>query len=136
MARHIGQQRGNVAQNCSDSAGRGHAGARSGVRAEQHIYILVVGGTASGKTTLTNALLAELAELTPADRLVLIEDTTELQCAVTNAIPSGETSTSTLRGSLWPVKSVDGNSPDGQGRSAQSLSRRSPGGTLNSTLTP
>jgi type IV secretion system protein VirB11 len=41
--------------------------------------ILVAGGTSSGKTTLANALLAELA---PRDeRVILIEDTRELQCA-------------------------------------------------------
>lgn len=41
--------------------------------------ILVVGGTNSGKTTLTNALLAEIAKTN--DRLVIIQDTRELQCA-------------------------------------------------------
>ena len=41
--------------------------------------ILVVGGTGSGKTTLTNALLAEIAKT--GDRLVILEDTRELQCA-------------------------------------------------------
>jgi len=35
--------------------------------------ILVAGGTSTGKTTLTNALLAEVAKTT--DRVVLIEDT-------------------------------------------------------------
>ncbi len=40
--------------------------------------ILVAGGTSSGKTTLTNALLAEVAKT--SDRVVLIEDTRELQC--------------------------------------------------------
>lgn len=40
--------------------------------------ILVVGGTGSGKTTLTNALLAEIAKT--GDRLVILEDTRELQC--------------------------------------------------------
>ncbi|MBM7488199.1 P-type conjugative transfer ATPase TrbB [Bradyrhizobium canariense] len=40
--------------------------------------ILVAGGTSTGKTTLTNALLAEIAGTT--DRVVLIEDTRELQC--------------------------------------------------------
>ncbi|MEM1381859.1 MAG: ATPase, T2SS/T4P/T4SS family, partial [Pseudomonadota bacterium] len=40
--------------------------------------ILVAGGTSSGKTTLTNALLAEVAK--SSDRVVLIEDTRELQC--------------------------------------------------------
>ena len=45
--------------------------------------ILVVGPTSSGKTTLTNALLAEV----PADeRLVLAEDLRELQCSVPNHI--------------------------------------------------
>ncbi len=46
--------------------------------------ILVAGGTSTGKTTLTNALLAEVAKT--ADRVVLIEDTRELQCAAPNAI--------------------------------------------------
>ena len=39
--------------------------------------ILVVGGTSSGKTTLANALLNEMASLD--ERVVLIEDTRELQ---------------------------------------------------------
>jgi type IV secretion system protein VirB11 len=42
--------------------------------------ILVAGGTRSGKTTFANALLAEIAELCPTDRLVILEDTVELQC--------------------------------------------------------
>src|SRR3546814_1544255 len=37
--------------------------------------ILIAGGTGTGKTTLTNALLAEVAKT--ADRVVLIEDTRE-----------------------------------------------------------
>ena len=41
--------------------------------------ILVAGGTSSGKTTLANALLAEMARLD--ERVILIEDTRELQCA-------------------------------------------------------
>lgn len=41
--------------------------------------ILVSGGTSSGKTTLLNALLAE--PLITDDRVVLIEDTVELQCS-------------------------------------------------------
>ena len=40
--------------------------------------ILVAGGTSTGKTTLTNALLAEVAKT--SDRVVIIEDTRELQC--------------------------------------------------------
>jgi P-type conjugative transfer ATPase TrbB len=46
--------------------------------------ILVAGGTSTGKTTLTNALLAEVANST--DRVVLIEDTRELQCAAPNLV--------------------------------------------------
>lgn len=46
--------------------------------------ILVAGGTSTGKTTLTNALLAEVA--TGSDRIVLIEDTRELQCAAPNLV--------------------------------------------------
>ncbi len=46
--------------------------------------ILVAGGTSTGKTTLTNALLAEIANTN--DRVVLIEDTRELQCAAPNLV--------------------------------------------------
>lgn len=46
--------------------------------------ILVAGGTSTGKTTLTNALLAEIART--ADRVVLIEDTRELQCLAPNLV--------------------------------------------------
>ena len=46
--------------------------------------ILVAGGTSTGKTTLTNALLAEVAK--EADRVVIIEDTRELQCAAPNLV--------------------------------------------------
>jgi P-type conjugative transfer ATPase TrbB len=46
--------------------------------------ILVAGGTSTGKTTLTNALLAEVAKTD--DRVILIEDTRELQCAAPNLV--------------------------------------------------
>lgn len=55
---------------------------REAVAARQNI--LVAGGTSTGKTTLTNALLAEIAGTT--DRIVLIEDTRELQCASPNLV--------------------------------------------------
>ncbi|MER9428810.1 P-type conjugative transfer ATPase TrbB [Mesorhizobium sp. M0408] len=46
--------------------------------------ILVAGGTSTGKTTLINALLAEVAKT--VDRVVIIEDTRELQCAAPNLV--------------------------------------------------
>ena len=48
--------------------------------------ILVVGGTGTGKTTFLNALLREVAAQSPNERIVLIEDTPELQCALENRI--------------------------------------------------
>src|SRR3546814_5879145 len=55
---------------------------RTGVT--ERLNILVAGGTSTGKTTLTNALLAEVAQT--SDRVVLIEDTRELQCAAPNLV--------------------------------------------------
>ena len=46
--------------------------------------IVVVGGTSSGKTTLVNALLAEVASL--GERVVILEDTRELQCAAEDVV--------------------------------------------------
>src|SRR5207245_9295652 len=46
--------------------------------------ILVVGGTSSGKTTLVNALLAEIADL--GERVVILEDTRELKCAAADCV--------------------------------------------------
>ena len=46
--------------------------------------ILVAGGTGSGKTTLANALLAAVAVL--EQRVVIIEDTRELQCAAKDTV--------------------------------------------------
>ncbi|TIS88356.1 P-type conjugative transfer ATPase TrbB [Mesorhizobium sp.] len=51
---------------------------------EKRKNVLVAGGTSTGKTTLVNALLAEVAKTT--DRVVLIEDTRELQCAAPNLV--------------------------------------------------
>src|SRR5262249_42135174 len=50
----------------------------------QRRNVLVAGGTSTGKTTLVNALLAEMART--GDRVVLIEDTRELQCKAPNLV--------------------------------------------------
>ncbi|HKT54443.1 MAG TPA: P-type conjugative transfer ATPase TrbB [Caulobacteraceae bacterium] len=46
--------------------------------------IVVAGGTGSGKTTLLNALLAE--EAFANDRVIIIEDTAELQCSAADCV--------------------------------------------------
>lgn len=56
---------------------------RKAVRERRNI--LVAGGTSSGKTTLANALLAVVAQCD--DRVILIEDTRELQCAAKDCVP-------------------------------------------------
>jgi type IV secretion system protein VirB11 len=48
--------------------------------------ILTAGSTGSGKTTFTNAILDGIATISPNDRVISIEDTTELQCSVANYV--------------------------------------------------
>lgn len=56
---------------------------RRAVRERQNI--LIAGGTSTGKTTLANALLAEIA--VTGDRVLVLEDTIELQCAARDHVP-------------------------------------------------
>ncbi|MDF2899953.1 MAG: trbB [Phenylobacterium sp.] len=51
---------------------------------QARLNILVVGQTSSGKTTLVNALLAEVAKT--GDRVIVAEDVRELQCAAPNLV--------------------------------------------------
>jgi Flp pilus assembly CpaF family ATPase len=50
------------------------------------LNIVIAGGTGSGKTTLTNAVIAEIVAHAPEDRLVILEDTAEIQCTADNAV--------------------------------------------------
>src|SRR5580704_3653378 len=52
----------------------------------EHQNILVIGGAGSGKTTLTNGLIHEMTCSCPTERIVIIEDTGEIQCAARNAV--------------------------------------------------
>ena len=51
-----------------------------------HRNILVVGGTGSGKTTLVNAIINQMVVQDPTERVILIEDTGEIQCAAANYV--------------------------------------------------
>ncbi len=49
--------------------------------------ILVVGGTASGKTTFLNALLETVVTINPKHRIISLEDLPELQCSAQDYSP-------------------------------------------------
>lgn len=51
-----------------------------------HKNILVIGGTGTGKTTLINAIINEMVVCDPSERMIIIEDTGEIQCAAENSI--------------------------------------------------
>lgn len=48
--------------------------------------MLISGGTGSGKTTLTTALLKELVRLCPEDRITIMEDTKEIKIETDNVV--------------------------------------------------
>ncbi|MGN7755158.1 P-type conjugative transfer ATPase TrbB [Sinorhizobium sp. 22678] len=50
------------------------------------LNIVISGGTGSGKTTLANAVIDEIVKSAPEDRIVILEDTAEIQCAADNAV--------------------------------------------------
>lgn len=53
---------------------------------QAHRNILVTGGTGSGKTTLINAIIREMVEADANERVFIIEDTGEIQCAADNFV--------------------------------------------------
>jgi P-type conjugative transfer ATPase TrbB len=69
----------------------------------ERLNIVVAGGTSTGKTTLANALLDEMAET--GDRVLIFEDTVELQCRSDDQVslrtePGVVTMTDLLRATL------------------------------------
>lgn len=83
------------------------------------LNIVISGGTGSGKTTLANAVIAEMVRTSPEHRLVILEDTAEIQCAAENAVQLHTTDTvdmarllkSTMR--LRPDRIIVGEVRDG-----------------------
>lgn len=53
---------------------------------KNHRNILVTGSTGSGKTTLVNAIIHSMVTLDPTERIFIIEDTGEIQCAAENFV--------------------------------------------------
>ena len=51
-----------------------------------HENIVIVGGTSSGKTTLTNACIDYMSKIADTERIVIIEDTGEIQCNAVNSV--------------------------------------------------
>lgn len=52
----------------------------------EHKNIIIVGGTSSGKTTLTNACIDYMSSIADNERIVIIEDTGEIQCNAVNSV--------------------------------------------------
>ena len=52
----------------------------------RRLNIVVVGGTSSGKTTFVNAVIDAVSRLTPSHRLIILEDTAELQSQSPNTV--------------------------------------------------
>lgn len=90
---------------------------REAIKARHNIVIS--GGTGTGKTTLTNAIIAELVDVTPDHRLVILEDTAEIQCSAenhvilhtTDTVDMGRLLKSTMR--LRPDRIIVGEVRDG-----------------------
>lgn len=53
---------------------------------KSRLNIVVSGGTGSGKTTFANAVIQEISQEAPDDRILILEDTAEIQCAALNTV--------------------------------------------------
>lgn len=62
----------------------------------QHENIIIAGSTGSGKTTLVNAIIAEIVSQDATERLFVLEDTPEIQCSAINKSCKQATETTTL----------------------------------------
>lgn len=51
-----------------------------------HENIIIIGGTSSGKTTFTNACIDYMSKICNEERIIIIEDTNEIQCSSVNSI--------------------------------------------------
>jgi P-type conjugative transfer ATPase TrbB len=89
-----------------------HRAAIESAVAQRH-NILVVGGTGTGKTTLTNAIIDHMVRAAPQHRIVIIEDTSELQCAAKNAVVMRATDTIDMQRLLIEAYRVDMGSLEG-----------------------
>jgi type IV secretion system protein TrbB len=72
---------------------------------KNHRNVLITGSTGSGKSSLLNGIIHELTDQFPNERLVIIEDTAEIQCSAKDYLQyhtSPERSmTQLVRMSLW-----------------------------------
>jgi P-type conjugative transfer ATPase TrbB len=62
----------------------------------QRDNIVIAGGTSSGKTTFTNAVLCEITEVASNDRIIILEDTIELRCTTADHLTLRTTPTLSL----------------------------------------
>ncbi|MCY3614726.1 MAG: ATPase, T2SS/T4P/T4SS family [Bacteroidetes bacterium] len=73
----------------------GYSTLRSAIESRQNI--LVAGPTGSGKTTLCNALLKSIIDIFPEERLVILEDTTELNVRAADTLQLQTTARISMR---------------------------------------
>jgi len=63
---------------------------------KNHENILIAGSTGSGKTTLTNGIIVEMVRQNSDERILIMEDTAEIQCLARNALIMRSTAQTSL----------------------------------------